>query len=340
MMMSEQSQTTGCKRMVYPKSTWSAADSLVSLLALPAAAKGKKMKGFCGRKCFASWEKLNQSGYWAKMLQGSCQLLMFPGDGGELSEPYSTTWPRWGIVSGGRATELVRSVRHTKEIGYLSWPTPRANDAEKRGQIGDDVRNGLPATVKHWPTPHANCGTGSGKHGDGGINLQTAVKQWPTPTTNDSKNSTFPESQKDRKSIIGVVMNIENPNNGQLNADWVECLMGYPIGWTDLDCDDPVDWPGWPAPLSDGTIRTPQACNGKQGPKSQQFYDQCIKTSESSITLTDQVRHSQYSQFCYEPPRVIEGQKNRAKRLKCLGNAVVPQQIYPIFAAIKAIEEG
>lgn len=314
MMMSEKSQMTGCKRMVYPKSTWSAAGSLVSLLALPAAAKGKKMKGFCGRKCFASWEKLNQGGYWAKMLQGSCQLLMFPGDGGELSEPYSTTWPRWGIVSGGRATELVRSVRHTKEIGYLSWPTPRANDAEKRGQIGDDVRNGLPAAVKYWPTPTKSDYKGAG----------------PAMIRRDGKN------RANDRLDYAVYLN----QRGQLNADWVECLMGYPIGWTDLDCDDPADWPGWPAPLSDGTIRTPQACNGKQGPKSQQFYDQCIKTSESSITLTDQVRHSQYSQFCYEPPRVIEGQKNRAKRLKCLGNAVVPQQIYPIFAAIKAIEEG
>ena len=38
--------------------------------------------------------------------------------------------------------------------------------------------------------------------------------------------------------------------------------------------------------------------------------------------------------------RVANGIPSRVDRLKCLGNAVVPQQVYPILAAIAEIEEG
>lgn len=55
-----------------------------------------------------------------------------------------------------------------------------------------------------------------------------------TTRAQDAKNSTLPVSQRDRDSIPGYLLsNVESPG-GQLNPDWVEWLMNWPIGWTDL----------------------------------------------------------------------------------------------------------
>ncbi|RNB56639.1 hypothetical protein EDM54_23760 [Brevibacillus borstelensis] len=186
------------------------------------------------------------------------------------------------------------------------WPTPRANDAEKRGNINaDDPRNGLPGAVKLWPTPRASDGEHGGpnqRDSKGNYALSGAVHHtslWPTPAAQDAKNATLPPSQIDRDTVPGAVM--RQGQKGQLNPDWVECLMGFPIGWTDIDRDETeshwIEEPRWPA-----------------GPNEEQYE--------------------------WEPPRVATGVKNRVPRLKACGNAVVPAHAYPFMAAIKAVHEG
>lgn len=52
------------------------------------------------------------------------------------------------------------------------------------------------------------------------------------------------------------------------------------------------------------------------------------------------VKHGLVSdQYPYEFPRTVKGGKNRAARIKALGNAVVPQQAYPFFRAISEMDE-
>ena len=59
--------------------------------------------------------------------------------------------------------------------------------------------------------------------------------------------------------------------------------------------------------------------------------DGAVRSGKTSIMMWAFVR------WATEPDvgRVANGVSNRVDRLKCLGNAVVPQQAYPIFCALR-----
>ena len=126
-------------------------------------------------------------------------------------ETFSETWPRSGMTRSGTAYRLPPLAPLTAETGFGSWPTPRANDAEKRGNFGPtNPRNGLPAAVRLWATPLArDC------KGPGMSRAQRLQGRLP-----DNLSSQVRESD----------------GSGALNPTWVEWLMGYPIGHT--DCED------------------------------------------------------------------------------------------------------
>jgi len=77
-----------------------------------------------------------------------------------------------------------------------------------------------------------------------GVKLKDAVdhaeKMWPTPTKSDHKGSGPTMVRKDGK-LRGDRLDYAternsdgSPTGGQLNPTWVEWLMGWPLGWTDL----------------------------------------------------------------------------------------------------------
>lgn len=117
-----------------------------------------------------------------------------------------------------RQVDLAHQVRMREGS---DWPTPTSRDWRDSGrEAAAQNRKSpcLPAVTvlneaTNWPTPHSNCHTGAGAQGrEGGLNLQTAAGQ-PDPA-NLSTNGKRP---------------------GSLNPAWVEQLMGYPEGWTELD---------------------------------------------------------------------------------------------------------
>lgn len=126
------------------------------------------------------------------------------------------------------------------------WPTPTARDW-RSGHASEATlaRNSRPLSevvvqrMKHqWPTPNASDGTGGpGNSGrQGGLNLRTAVSQFSTPTSQMAKHAEPTEwENSNRPNDLHV------PVGGSLSPDWVEWLMGWPIGWTSLEPLNDID---------------------------------------------------------------------------------------------------
>lgn len=120
---------------------------------------------------------------------------------------------------------------------YRTWPTPKASPsgpdfakATRPGTGGDDLPTAVARTM--LPTPTASR-TGDytidGKTGKKRASLQGVAKQMvPTPDANCHKGG-------NRKGQLTDPSCGVTPDGGQLNPTWVEWLMGYPLGWTDLE---------------------------------------------------------------------------------------------------------
>jgi len=61
-----------------------------------------------------------------------------------------------------------------------------------------------------------------------GLSVTTPPLRWPTPTAHMAKETNAPsEALRNEPSMASRV-------GGSLNPTWVEWLMGWPLGWTDL----------------------------------------------------------------------------------------------------------
>ena len=54
----------------------------------------------------------------------------------------------------------------------------------------------------------------------------SAPSFWPTPRARDWKTGSAAQARRRRACPLNDAV------NGRLNPDWVEWLMGFPLGWT------------------------------------------------------------------------------------------------------------
>jgi len=132
-------------------------------------------------------------------------------------------WPRWGSMRNGECYRQPMLAQTTSETEFglseQTWPTPDANC----GQRG---------TQPNW-TPKRK----SGHSAQYTIN-QAVRDRFPTPQASDNRDRGNMSSPSVKRRLkIGKQVSLGqsvSETSGKLNPEWVEWLMGWPLGWTDL----------------------------------------------------------------------------------------------------------
>ena len=136
-------------------------------------------------------------------------------------ELFLETWPQWGSMRNGECWEQPPLAHPTKETVFgFSVPTPVSSDATSGAVIGKNdmyytTSTGMPRKINQ-----------NGKNGS--VGLGRLVQMWPTPTAHNAKEAAYPAEYNRRTPTLATHA------GGKLNPTWVEWLMGWPLGWTDL----------------------------------------------------------------------------------------------------------
>lgn len=151
------------------------------------------------------------------------------------------------------------SARRTKGKGYSSWATPRSCEAEgglinnaqfdgnswyrenKQGiRWGIKLKDAVAGAEKMWPTPRSQkvqwIGPSLVNRNKGNLEEEVAKEYWPTPKNRDYRSPRGGAGeQRDNPDLnVTAYMQENKPQKGQLNPAWVECLMNFPPGWTEV----------------------------------------------------------------------------------------------------------
>jgi site-specific DNA-cytosine methylase len=145
------------------------------------------------------------------------------------------------------------------------WRTPTANDAKNSLSDSQFGRGTLTAHVVEffWPTPQSRdwktgWPEGATKKGRQKSLNDCVLVNWPTPGTSGLSNGTGNCIAINKIYTNGKISDEErrsmrSGSGGQLNADWVERLMGYPDSWTDIDANNVNIANRYPAAWIDGS---------------------------------------------------------------------------------------
>ena len=163
----------------------------------------------------------------------------------------SVTLPKWGMTRNGHVFRHPTRERPISGIASGLWQTIVADDSadRKAGKWNSRGEPKLSAQVmnpKYWPTPNSckasedlnlQC-SGDGRAKPNKLGWAVAQRTWPTATASKGWSKNHKRAMTDDRLDYSVERESFQPGQQtppmRLNPDWVEWLMGWPIGWTEL----------------------------------------------------------------------------------------------------------
>jgi hypothetical protein len=156
-------------------------------------------------------------------------------------QPSSVILPKWGMMRSGvlwERTTLPHLTSGTGSGSSGSWPTPCTRDYKGANAEDGLIRNDGKSRMDQLPN---------------------AVK-YITPRVGGEESLGSVEKRKGREAAEGhntfaSVEAAHGEQRGQLSPNWVEWLMGWPIGWTSMEEITELDWRDWSVdPANEGEV--------------------------------------------------------------------------------------
>jgi hypothetical protein len=217
-----------------------------SLSPQPGDAEARKMTAISGQNLVGSWLNSGPLGSLERTLLGTSAWA---------STTCFLTWKDKVTPAGRLLFQLAPSVPRIEGIGvgpsdkHPLWSTPQAQDRGGRHKAGSHLAltkqvQGWNKDGTMWATPRS-CSAMAAENIGNRVNdrfpnleSQVAKSMWPTPSAADNRdrgNLSSPAiARRKAKGKQIMLSQSVSPESGALNPTWVEWLMGFPTGWTDL----------------------------------------------------------------------------------------------------------
>ena len=180
---------------------------------------------------------------WGMTRSGA--LLARQTSGPSISATVSGLWPTPTVHGNHNQPGASKNAGWGLSSAVKLWTTPSASDSTRGGKITSNMTGTSLAqqinTPERWPTPTATDSKRGASPSDKlrkSPGLPAAVQMWRTPQASDSNkwsNQSLAERQAKGQQIrLNTQVSPDGGQGGQLNPEWVEWLMGWPIGWTEL----------------------------------------------------------------------------------------------------------